>query len=160
MGQRPEALGERTSKATRRKDPTLAVVDDISNRVRNMEYRALEAAAQKWQIVGLAALKVGFGGASISDSIFHNIHFWSGDGPNIIGLIVGSALLVYGLGDAGKIPEVFRRARDLMTDSRMLRSSLTAATDDVIRGIPYRALEQPVLSDASSTLPIKPLIET
>jgi hypothetical protein len=145
MPQSPDLSKKRVLKTISTKppvDPAIAYIQALDSEVRTQENAAMDLAQSRWSTIGESILKVGLGGASLSDVFFHNIHFWREDSPSLWGIAVGASLVIWGLRDAGSIPEKFRRYQERSADSRHLRASLNRALGTAIESIPYKRLEQ------------------
>ncbi len=132
-------------------ESTNEFIDKMERRVSNMEDDAMRAIKERGQTIATTIVKAGVGVNFLYDAATYN-----GNGPEYaIAIIAGLSLVGWGIRDAGQIPERFRRARDLVTNSRLLRATLTSNIADTIQGIPFRRLEEsdtPSLPTAQSSL--------
>jgi hypothetical protein len=159
MSKAPEFSKKRVIKTVNTRppvDPVNAYISSLDEKVVAQENEAMHLAKSRWATVGESILKLGLGGASLSDVFYHNIHFWREDSPSGWGIAAGALLVVWGLSDAGSIPEKFRRYQERLHDSRLLRASLNRELGTAMESIPYKRLEQmnPELKDeAQKPLP-------
>lgn len=122
-----------------------AELKQLEESVEKQEKAARDALGGKYWLLGKAGFELGLGASAVSEALFTNIPFFvssTGEG-RLTFLGLGVAGVLFGLKHAGQVPEAFRRSRTLLLDSHRLRTSLTNALEDAIRGVKFRALETP-----------------
>lgn len=106
-----------------------AIVNNLSDKTR-------EAERQRFDTIGTAIAKTGIGGLWVLDN-FINIMGTHGSGqPDTFSIIIGAAIVVWGLKDGGGIRYDFREARRLRNERDGLASSLEYRYQQAILGIP------------------------
>ncbi len=118
------------------RDNITGFIDAMERRVSKMESEVMEAVNKRGETIGTALLKAGIGSPMLISGIAHI------DRPEgAISFVAGLALTAWGLRDATQLPERFRRVRELTTNSRLLRTTLTSNIADAIQTIPFKNLE-------------------
>lgn len=105
------------------------IVDDLSDETRKLE-------RQKFETIGSALAKTSIGSLWIIDNFINVMGLSNSAQPNTFSLIIGAAIVVFGLRDAGGIRYDFREARRLRNERDALASSLEYRYQQAILGIP------------------------
>ncbi len=116
---------------------TPITLEELEEKIEGLEIRARDAAGQRLHSVGTAISKIGVGGILAIDSVHPIFHLWGQqDKSEILGLIVGAAVVAWGFTDAGNATYDFVKARELCNQVTKLRTALSDRYINAINGRP------------------------